>query len=85
MKLTVLFYITALLCSQPPDVANGQVNVQGYEIGQTATYTCNHGFKIESDNVFGLMTSLETICGFDSYAGAIWKPVPKCIGKSLFM
>ncbi|KAK2139339.1 hypothetical protein LSH36_1854g00019, partial [Paralvinella palmiformis] len=72
----------ALLCSQPPDVANGQVNVQGYEIGQTATYTCNHGFKIESDNVFGLMTSLETICGFDSYAGAIWKPVPKCIANS---
>ena len=85
MTLNILFYITVLLCSEPPHVAHGQVKVQGYEIGQTATYTCNHGFKIESDNVFGLMTSLETICGFDSYAGAIWKPVPKCIGKSLFM
>ena len=40
---------SAALCPNPVDIGNGTVTVAGNSVGDTATYTCDPGFKLIGD------------------------------------
>lgn len=66
-----LFISIAVDCGPLPQILNGQVDVKTTMFGSTATYKCDHGYKLTS----GEESSYERTCQSDkTWSGT----VPTC-------
>ena len=50
-RVHIIMILTSLVrCPNLPNPLNGQVNQQGNEPGDRATYTCNSGYELDDDD-----------------------------------
>jgi hypothetical protein len=71
-------------CSEPPLVLNSQVTARGYNIGDTALYTCDSQYTVISDSdLSNVNETWESTCVLDDNdkTKAVWNPILECIGK----
>ena len=59
------------LCPDPFDIGNGMVTFTGNSVGDTATYTCNLGFKM-------IGSSFTTCTQVDAVSAVFQPAIPFC-------
>lgn len=71
-------FVVAVMCSEPPRVLNSDVLVNGYNVGDTAVYTCYNEF------ISNVGQTWESTCVLDVNNGlkAAWEPTEECIGRA---
>ncbi|KAK2139705.1 hypothetical protein LSH36_1640g00021, partial [Paralvinella palmiformis] len=72
----------SVTCSEPPLVLNSQVTARGYNIGDTALYTCDSQYTVISDSdLSNVNETWESTCVLDDNdkTKAVWNPILECI------
>ena len=63
-----MVHFTEIACPMPKAVSNGTVSYNSTDIGSTAKYTCDQGYRLDEDDA--------VICGVDGE----WTDPPQCTG-----